>query len=132
LDSDNIFTHMEKLHTSEACKGSINAIKDALYVLSGKWKLPLIVSLHDGAKRFKDIQRALDGITPKVLSKELRELELNEFVIRKVFNTVPVTVTYELTPYSRTLDPIINALRQWGADHRKRLVETRRSEPAAV
>src|SRR6202012_2756856 len=107
----------------EACSASINAIKDALYALSGKWKLLIIVSLVDGAKRFKEIQRDLETITPKILSKELKELELNGFVERKVFNTTPVTVTYELTPYSATLDKVIGELKEWGMQHRKHLVE---------
>lgn len=113
----------------EACTASISAVKDALYVLNGKWKLPLIIALLNGAKRFKDIQRALGDITPKVLSKELRDLELNEFVERKVFDTVPVTVLYELTDYSDSLGPILDALRIWGTQHKQRIIATRRSEP---
>jgi DNA-binding HxlR family transcriptional regulator len=111
-----------KFHSEEACLASIQAVKDALYVLSGKWKLPLIIALSNGPKRFKDIQRSLGDITPKVLSKELRELELNEFVERKVFSTSPVTVSYELTPYSRSLDPVLDELRNWGFKHRKRIM----------
>lgn len=108
------------------------SVKDALYVLSGKWKLPLIIALREGPKRFNEIQKALGDITPKVLSKELRDLELNEFVDRKVFNTVPVTITYELTFYSTTVNPIIDALRNWGVQHRERIVKTRKAEPKAV
>jgi len=118
--------------SSEACLSSINAVKDALYVLSGKWKLPLIVSLINGPKRFNEIQRSLSEITPKVLSKELREMELNGFVERKVFDTFPVTVIYELTDYSDTLGPIIDALSIWGTQHRKRIVEMRRLEPVTT
>lgn len=110
----------------------MTAVKDALYVLNGKWKLPLIVSLQDGPMRFNEIQKALEDITPKILSKELKDLELNEFVIRKVFPTTPVTVTYELTPYSETLDSVINELRNWGLQHRERLVASRRSEPVVA
>ncbi|WP_370579009.1 winged helix-turn-helix transcriptional regulator [Mucilaginibacter sp. X5P1] len=112
----------------EACAASINAIKDALYALNGKWKLLIIVSLVDGPKRFKEIQRDLQTITPKVLSKELKELELNGFVERKVFNTTPVTVTYELTPYSASLGSIMNELRLWGIQHRKHIVETSKAQ----
>jgi DNA-binding HxlR family transcriptional regulator len=105
----------------------MNSVKDALYVLSGKWKLPLILALSEGPMRFNEVQKALADITPKVLSKELRELELNEFVERKVFDTVPVTVTYELTPYSQSVWPIIDALKEWGSQHRERIVKTRRT-----
>jgi DNA-binding HxlR family transcriptional regulator len=111
-----------KSHTPETCKRNITAVTDALYVLNGKWKLPLIVSLSDGPRRFNEIQRELKNITPKVLSKELRELEQNEFVIRKVFDTVPVSVTYELTEYSKCLDDLIEALRAFGQQHRERII----------
>lgn len=111
-----------KSHSPETCKQSITAITDALYVLNGKWKLPLIVSLTTGPKRFNEIQRELKSITPKVLSKELRELEQNEFVTRKVFDTVPVSVIYELTEYSKCLDDLIEALRTFGQQHRERII----------
>jgi DNA-binding HxlR family transcriptional regulator len=115
-----------ELHTPEACTASVVAVKDALYALNGKWKLPLIVALTNGPMRFNDIQRTLDGITPKILSKELRELEMNEFVERKVFPTTPVSVTYELTPYSRSLEKVLEELRNWGIQHRQRIVASRR------
>lgn len=113
-------------HTKESCSVSLNAVKDALYVLNGKWKLPLILSLQDGPKRFNEIQKSLGEITPKILSKELKDLELNEFVLRKVYSTTPVTVTYELTEYSDSLDKVINELRDWGMQHRERLVMHRK------
>ena len=110
------------IHTIETCNQSIGAVRDALYVLNGKWKLPLIVALSEGPKRFKEIQRELKDITPRVLSKELRELEQNEFVTRKVFNTVPVSVIYELTEYSSCLDEVIESLRVFGMKHRERII----------
>jgi len=109
-------------HSREACKVSVLAVKDALYVLSGKWKLPLILTLSTGPQRFKEIQRTLGEITPKILSKELKDLEANEFVKRKVFATTPVTVLYELTPYSRSLDKVLEELRNWGLQHRERIM----------
>lgn len=114
-------------HTKETCSASLNAVKDALYVLNGKWKLPLILTLQDGPKRFNEIQKSIGDITPKILSKELKDLELNEFVIRKVFSTTPVTVTYELTEYSGSLDRVIDELRNWGMQHRERLVMNRKT-----
>ena len=111
-------------HSAEACLASINAVKDTLYVVNGKWKLPLLVALQNGPKRFNEIQRALDGITPRILSKELRELELLEMVVRKVMPTTPVIVTYELTPYSRSLDKVLFEMQAWGAQHRQRIKES--------
>ena len=125
--------HRQKDHKSEACRQSIGAIRDTLYVLSGKWKLPIIVALSSGAMRFKDLQRSLEDITPKILSKELKELELNEFVTRTVYATSPVTVEYALTKYSQSLDNIIDEMREWGLQHRKRLMNSsKRNKKAAL
>ncbi len=112
----------DKEHTKETCTASVNAVKDALYVLNGKWKLPLLIVLQEGPRRFNDIQRLLDGITPKVLAKELREMELNDFIVRKVDTGTPVVVTYELTTYSNSLGNVLNELRAWGLQHRKRII----------
>jgi len=106
---------------AEACTENIGAVKDALYVLNGKWKLPIIIALADGPKRFKELQRTVTGITPKILSKELKEMELNEFVTRTVYDTMPVSVEYTLTTYSDSLHEVISALRDWGLQHRKRI-----------
>jgi DNA-binding HxlR family transcriptional regulator len=113
-------------HSKETCTASVNAVRDTLYVLSGKWKLPLIVALSDGPMRFKDIQRAVGEITPKMLTKELKELELNEFVERKVFPTTPVMILYELTPYSKSLESVMEELKKWGIQHKDRIRESMR------
>jgi DNA-binding HxlR family transcriptional regulator len=122
-----IHAHRED-QKSEACQQSIGAIRDTLYVLSGKWKLPIIVALSSGPMRFKDLQRSLEEITPKILSKELKELELNEFVTRTVYATSPVTVEYALTKYSESLDSIIEKMREWGLQHRKRMMNNSRKK----
>src|SRR5450432_3644779 len=104
--------------TKEACTRSLSAIQDTLYVLGGKWKLPIIVTLFGGPQRFRELQRSLETITPKVLSKELKQLELNEFITRTVYPTTPVTVEYQLTEYSRTLGDLLLVMRDWGEQHR--------------
>jgi DNA-binding HxlR family transcriptional regulator len=111
-----------KEHSGDNCAASIAAVKDALYAVSGKWKLPILIALQDGPKRFNEIQRVLGDITPKVLSKELKEMELNEFVIRKVDTGTPVVVTYELTAYSGSLGSVLNELRKWGLQHRQKII----------
>jgi DNA-binding HxlR family transcriptional regulator len=118
----------QTVHSTEACKQSIGAVRDTLYVLSGKWKLPIIIALSAGPSRFKDLQRSLNDITPKILSKELKELELNEFVTRTVYATSPVTVEYALTKYSQSLNKIIEGMREWGLQHRKRMMNNSRKE----
>jgi DNA-binding HxlR family transcriptional regulator len=124
--------NMPHEHNGEACKASISAVRDTLYVLSGKWKLPIIIALSNGPKRFKDLQRSLEDITPKILSKELKELEMNEFVTRTVYATSPVTVEYELTKYSQSLNKIIGEMRDWGLQHKKRIMANNRKKAAEV
>ena len=107
---------------SEAqCKATLNSVADALYVIGGKWKLRIIVALTDGNRRFNELQRLVEGISAKVLSAELKELELNEFVRRKVDAGPPVVVEYELTDYAGQLDPILRALSQWGVMHKDKI-----------
>jgi DNA-binding HxlR family transcriptional regulator len=111
----------------EVCHAAIGGIRDTLYVLGGKWKLPIIAALTDGGPiRFRELQKSLVDITPKVLSKELKELELNEFVTRTVYDTSPVTVEYELTEYSRSLSKVLQEMRDWGIQHRQRIKDNSR------
>lgn len=103
------------------CKGKLTAVGDALYAIGGKWKLRIIIALSEGNKRFNEVQRAVDGISARVLSNELKELELNGFVSRNVYDQTPVVVEYELTEYSDTLDEVLQALSAWGMQHRKQI-----------
>ena len=100
------------------CKSRLNAIADALYAIGGKWKLRIIVGLLHGTKRFNELQRLIDGISAKVLSSELKELEMNGFIKRKVVMGTPVIVEYELTKYADTLSGVLDKLSEWGAMHR--------------
>lgn len=104
-----------------ACTATLNAIADALYVIGGKWKLRIIVALKEGNVRFNGLQRSIEGISAKVLSTELKELELNGFVRRIVYTGAPVVVEYELTPYAETLDGVLDALSEWGAQHKQKI-----------
>ena len=103
------------------CKRAMLPVKDTLELLSGKWKLPIIISLMEGNKRFSEMARDIEGITDKMLSKELRDLETNQMVKRTVYDAVPVVVEYSITEYGKTLKPLINELWKWGSQHRKRI-----------
>ena len=87
----------------------------------GKWKLRIIIALSEGNKWFNELQRRVEGISAKVLTTELKELELNGFIRRTVDTGTPVVVTYELTEYSNTLQDVMQALSAWGAMHRERI-----------
>ena len=109
--------------TTSTCSNSdIKAIQDALEVLSGGWKLPILASLSGGAKRFKEIAKDVHGISDKMLSKELRHLEINQLIERTVHNTFPPTVVYSVTEHSKTLREVLDALVNWGSTHRKKIV----------
>lgn len=96
---------------------------DTMDLLSGRWKFVILLALWFGDKmRFKEIQRNIPGITGKVLSKELKQLEEHGIVTRTVHDTAPIAVVYELTPYGRTLDKVISSLREWGVKHRKKMI----------
>lgn len=110
----------EQVSTQE-CKSILNAVGDALYVIGGKWKLRVIIALREGNKRFNEIQRTIDGISARVLSNELKDLELNGFVKRIVHTQTPVVVEYQITDYADTLNNVLLALSEWGATHRDKI-----------
>ncbi len=95
------------------------AVNDTLNVINGKWKLPIIGSLLFGKKRFTEIQRNISKITPRMLSKELKELELNGIVKRTVYNTTPVSVEYELTNSGKSIGDVLDKMLEWGLQHRQ-------------
>jgi DNA-binding HxlR family transcriptional regulator len=112
------------------CKARLSSIADALYVIGGKWKLRIIVALKEGAQRFNELQRTIEGISAKVLSAELKDLELNGFIKRNIYTGTPVVVEYELTDYCDTLDDVLEALSAWGAMHREAVKKSMRKKRA--
>ena len=112
----------ERTHTE--CKKHVRAVHDAMYVLNGKWKISIITTLFFHKKRrFSDILNDVEGISNKMLSKELKELEINKFVKRTVLDTQPITVEYEITEYGQNLESIIIELSKFGAEHRKEILK---------
>lgn len=109
-------------HDKQACNKQILAVKDALDVLQGRRKLPIILALSFGSKRFKEVSRELGGITDKVLSKELKELEMNQLISRTVYDAFPPVVEYAITDHGRTLHKVITELAIWGNSHRKKII----------
>lgn len=104
------------------CMGMILPVRDALDVLNGKWKLPILISLTLGKKRFGEMAKEIPKITDRMLSKELRDLEMHGLVKRTVYDTIPVVVEYSLTEYGYSLDKVIEELRNWGIQHRQRII----------
>lgn len=107
------------INNNEVCQTKIGGIKDTMEILSGKWKFHILGTLVQGDKlRFMDLLREVEGIGTKMLSKELRDLELNHLISRTVLNTRPVTVEYQITEFGETLGPIIEEIAKWGVAYR--------------
>ena len=102
---------------------TLRAIRDSMETLSGNWKLQILLALNSGPKRFRQIAKEIDGISDKMLSKELKTLETNLLVNRVVYDTFPPTVEYTKTSYTDTLYEVMLALRNWGLLHRKTIGE---------
>lgn len=112
------------------CTGFLLTFRDAMEAVSGKWKSPILLSLgYKGVMRFGELQRLHKGISAKTLSKELKDLEMNGLVKRTVLDTMPITVSYEITPYGRTLEAVLHDLRDWGVKHRERARNSGPSKP---
>lgn len=106
----------------EECIKMIMPVRDALEILNGRWKLPIIISLSYGNKRFGQISKELNEITDKMLSKELKDLEVNKLITRTVYDTFPPTVEYAITEHGHSLGDVIDSLRVWGQKHRNEII----------
>lgn len=93
-------------------------VEDALSILVGKWKpLILLHLLNEGTQRFNELKRSIPGITQKMLTKQLRELEEEDIIERVVYPQVPPKVEYSMTHYGKSLQPILEAMHEWGTKH---------------
>lgn len=97
------------------------SVEATLAVIGGRWKSVIIFKLlKHKVRRFGELKREIDNITQRMLTQQLRELEKDGVVARKVYAEVPPRVEYSLTNYGKTLEPIMIAMRDWGLDHMKR------------
>lgn len=107
------------INATPVCKVRMQAISDTMSLLSGKWKFHILGTLIEGCSLgFMDLLREINGIGSKMLSKELQDLEINNLISRTVMNTKPVTVSYSITEYGKTLSPLIDELAKWGISYR--------------
>ncbi len=108
-----------------ACTENLMAMRDTIDILGGKWKLQILhyLAVKESEKNtFKKIERGILGISAKMLSKELKDLEMNQLITRTVVPTKPVTVEYAITEYGKTAKDITDKLVEWGINHRKHLL----------
>ncbi|UYQ95942.1 helix-turn-helix transcriptional regulator [Chitinophaga horti] len=121
-------TKTHKCLLTGECSSAMRAVQDAIHILEGRWKVQIIVSLFFGTKRFKEISRDLPGITDKMLSKELKDLETNKLVKRTVQDSFPPRVDYALTEHGQTLRTVISELSHWGYAHREEIMGKKMAE----
>lgn len=104
------------------CQKKLMITRDTLEVIQGKWRIPIIISLTFGDKRFGEIQREIVDISPKMLSQELKALEINKIITRTLYDSMPVTVEYSLTPLGLSMKTMLDEILSWGIHFRKEIV----------
>lgn len=110
-------------HTQYDCNSGC-PVEAALEVIGGKWKGVILYNLLSETKRFNELRRLLPNITQRMLTKQLRELEADDLIIRTVYPEVPPKVEYSISEYGKTIAPVVYALQTWGQQHlEKRKVE---------
>jgi len=109
-------------HSQKDINGKIKFVQDTLYVIGGKWKLPVLIAIHHGNTRFTDIKNVVPGISNSILSRELRQLEENGLITKTVYSSKECY--YHFAPYGMSLSPVVRSLTEWGEQHRKKLMNT--------
>ena len=113
-------------------KDELRALQDTIYVIGGKWKLPIINSICNGNKRFREIERSIPGLTTSMLSRELKDMESNQLIKRTVTPSSPVVVEYSATDYCRSFGEIILEMIIWGKNHRKRIIKSSKGKTHSI
>ncbi|MGO6748255.1 winged helix-turn-helix transcriptional regulator [Rhizobium ruizarguesonis] len=105
---------MHEKQFSEQQSAPFSPIETALDLLSGRWKCTVLFHLLDGTARFSELRRRIPSVTQKALTSQLRELERDGLIERRIYAQVPARVDYSLSPFGCTLEPILQALHRWG------------------
>jgi DNA-binding HxlR family transcriptional regulator len=106
----------------QECSGNILAISDTMEILSGRWKMSIIACLCHQPMRYSELLKEVKDISGKMLSRELKDLEVNELIERNVLSTAPIAVVYSITEYGKTLKDLTGIIADWGHIHRKRII----------
>lgn len=114
---------MEKTYNKKTLQDMIQPVTDAIYVLNGKWKLPVLICLTFENMRFRQLANEIPQITDRMLAKELKELEANLLIQRTISNTVPVKIEYSITDHGKSLHNVVIELQKWGLKHRKAITQ---------
>ncbi len=106
----------------EVCQFKLKASRDAMEVIQGKWRIPIIISLTHGNKRFGEIQRDIADISPKMLSQELKMLEDYRIITRTLYDTMPVSTEYSLTELGLSMKDMLEGILNWGLFFRNEVI----------
>lgn len=104
------------------CVQKLMVTRDTMEVIQGRWRIPIILSLTFGDKRFGEIQRDIVDVSPKMLSQELKALEMNKIITRTLYDSMPVTVEYSLTPLGLSMKTLLDEILSWGMHFRKEII----------
>jgi DNA-binding HxlR family transcriptional regulator len=107
-----------------SCQLKLRVSRDVLEVIQGKWRLPIVLALTFGNKRFGELQRDIADISPKMLSQELKALEENKIITRTLYDSMPVVVEYSLTPLGHSMKKLLDEILIWGAHFRKEVIKS--------
>ena len=99
-------------------------VETTLELIGDKWKVLILRDLVGGTKRFGELKKSIGSVSQKVLTSQLRDMEDSGLVSRKVYAEVPPRVEYSLTDLGRSLQPILDAMRNWGTEYKESLNET--------
>jgi DNA-binding HxlR family transcriptional regulator len=118
---------MSDLKSIRDCSATyILAVNETVNVITGKWKMAIMASLFFGKKRYSELEKEIPRINSRMLSKELRDLEANGIVTRKVSDGIPVSVEYELTKSGKAFETVVDSMLEWGIEHRRRVMGKKR------
>lgn len=116
--------------TLKECSRTILAINDTMEILSGKWKVSIIACLCFHPMRYSQLLKDIHGISGKMLSRELKELEANGLITRTVTTASPIAVEYSITEYGHSLKQLTQTIAEWGLNHRRRIIGEMKKEKA--
>lgn len=93
------------------------SVEATISLIGGKWKCVILFHLLEATIRFNEVRRRIPGLTQRMLTNQLRELETDGLIVRTVYPQVPPKVEYSLSPLGRSLEPVFMALKSWGDAH---------------
>jgi len=115
---------METKYINGEAEKSSCPVEKTLKVIGGRWKVLILRELFKGTRRFGELQRGVKGITQKMLTQQLRELEADNIVHREVYPQIPPKVEYSLKPLGKSLEPVLEAMHRWGTAHLSQTTQT--------